>query len=234
MDRLTREFVAIEPADARHEEIENIAVTTFSAGGEPPADVLARLFRIEPHVVVARGLADAELATLLCQAAAKGRLVIGTIRAPDAADALLGLVALGVPAREVARAVTGVVNQRLVRRLCEACKKPFRPPPEVLQQLGIPPDRAVAFHRPPIIHTADKKKPEVCPHCGGVGYRGRVAAYELLVVDDAVRKVLAGGAEAKLLRQAVRKAGPVGLRQAAMLLAARGTTTLDELTRLFG
>ena len=75
--------------------------------------------------------------------------MIGTVRAKDGAEALLRVLALGVPPADFAKAITGVVSQRLVRKLCESCKEAYTPPPQVLQQLGIPAGRVQAFYRPP-------------------------------------------------------------------------------------
>jgi len=133
---------------------------------------------------------------------------------------------LKVPPGEWAKAVTGVLNQRLVRKLCDHCKEAYAPTPQVLQQLGIPEGRIQAFYRPP------QQPEEVCPECGGIGYKGRTALFELLLVDDTVRKVLATSPKIDLLRQAARKAGMRSLQEEGVLLVAKGVTSLPELMRV--
>jgi len=98
MDRLLRDFVAVEEETNRYEEIENIPVTTYKAAdGQTPAAVLPKLLRAEPNVVIVRDLCNAETVEILCDAVAEHRLTIGTVRAKDCAEALLRVLALGVP-----------------------------------------------------------------------------------------------------------------------------------------
>ena len=193
-DRFTREFLAIEDEAHPYEPVENIPVTTYKAGPNVPEDsqlmkVLVKLFRMEPEVLVMRDLVDGEAINFACEKIVEGRLIVGTVRAKDCAEAILRVLALKVSAKAFARSVTGVLNQRLIRKLCDACKEAYAPTPQVLQQLGIPPGRVQAFYRPP-------QEPEkVCEQCGGIGYHGRTALFELMMVDDAVRKLVATGGE---------------------------------------
>ena len=122
-----------------------------------------------------------------------------------------------------------MVNQRLVRKLCDACKEAYTPPPQILQQLGIPEGRVQAFYRPPQPNPEEPKEP--CEVCGGIGYLGRTAIFELLVVGDAVRKALTT-AKLDLLRQAARKDGMKNLQEEGVLLVAKGVTSLPELMRV--
>src|SRR5690606_17991662 len=105
-------------------------------------------------------------------------------------EALLRIMMLKIPPAEFAPAVTGVLNVRLVRKLCEKCKEAYPPPPEVLKQLGIPAGRLEAIYRTPTQPINPKKPDEVCDQCNGVGYFGRTGIFELLKVDDHIRKVL--------------------------------------------
>ena len=148
-DRFTREFAALEEETNRYQEVENIPVTTYNAAdGQSPSDVLPKFFRTEPNVVVIRDLVDAETVEFLCEQIPDDRLIISTIRAKDCAEALLRVLALGVSPADFAKSITAVVNQRLIRKLCDACKEAYAPTPQVLQQLGIPEGRVQAFYRP--------------------------------------------------------------------------------------
>jgi len=230
-DRFTREFVAVEEEANRYPAVENIPVTTYKAAdGQSPADVLVKLFRTEPNVVVVRDLVNAQTVSLLCRETAENRLMIGTVRAKDSAEALLRVLALGVPPAEFAKAVVAVVNQRLVRKLCDSCKEAYAPAPQILQQLGIPEGRIQAFYRPPQPNPEEPKEP--CKVCGAIGYLGRTAIFELLPVGDTVRRALAAGAKLDLLRQAARKDGMKSLQEEGVLLVARGVTSLPELMRV--
>ena len=97
-----------------------------------------------------------------------------------------------MPPQEFATAVTGVLSQRLLRTLCDQCKEPYSPPPQVLQQFGIPDGRIETFFRPPK-PKGDDDQGGRCLNCGGIGYLGQTAIFELLVMNDAIRKVLGAG-----------------------------------------
>jgi general secretion pathway protein E len=135
-------------------------------------------------------------------------------------------MALGVAAKELAEPLIGVFNQRLVRRLCENCREAYPPPANVLAQLGIPAGRVQLLYRPP------QQREDVCPECGGVGYKGRIAVFELMVVDDNVRRVIAGGGDRNAILQAARAAGMRGLQEEGVVLVVKGVTSLPELIRV--
>jgi type II secretory ATPase GspE/PulE/Tfp pilus assembly ATPase PilB-like protein len=226
-DRLTRDFMAIEEESNRYETVENVQVTTYQAGAEgAPASVLTKMFRMEPDVVVARDLVDGDMVAQLCQEIVEDRLIVSTIRAKESAEALLRVLALGVDPEELAGAVTAVLGQRLIRKLCDECKEAYAPPPQVMQQLGIPEGRIQAFYRPP------EQPEEICEKCRGVGYHGRTAIFELLIAGDTVRKVLSTSPKLDLLRQAGRKDGMRTLQEEGVLLVAKGLTSLPELMRV--
>jgi len=213
-DRLMREFAAIEEQNHRYQEVENIAVTCYDAAeGSTPADVLPRVLRTEPDAVVVRDLVNAETVRLLCKATGEGKLVVGTVRANEAVEALLRVLALKVPPAEFAKAVTGVVFQRLIRKLCTECREPYAPPPELLKQLG-----------------PDPKKP--CPACQGIGYKGRTGLFEVLAVGETLRQVLATRPKLELLRSAARKEGMRTMQEEGVLLVAKGVTSVEELQRV--
>jgi type II secretory ATPase GspE/PulE/Tfp pilus assembly ATPase PilB-like protein len=230
-DRLTREFLAFEEASNRYEEIENVPVTIYKLGDEQtPTAALMRALRTEPHVVVVRDIVDADMAKMLCDAAHEDRLIISTVRAKDSADALVRILSLGTPSASLAKAATAVLSQRLVRKLCDACKEAYTPAPEVLKQLGIPPDRVQAFYRPPQPNPEERKKP--CEVCGAIGYLGRTAIFELLPVGPTVRKVLATSPKLDLIRSAARRDGMRSLQEEGIVLVAKGVTSLPELMRV--
>ena len=230
-DRFTREFAALEEETNRYEPVENVTVTTYSAAqGQTPADVLVKLFRTEPNVVVVRDLVNAQTVSMMCREIVEDRLMIATNRAKDCADSMLRVLAMDVPPLELAKAVSCVLSQRLVRKLCDECKEAYQPAPQILQQLGIPEGRIPAFYRP---RQPDPENPkEICDKCNGIGYYGRTAIYELLAVGDGVRRVLASNPKIDLVRQAARKEGMVSLQEEGILLVAKGITSLPELMRV--
>ena len=158
--------MALEAENNRYEEIENIPVTAYPPGAVVP-DLLTKMLRAQPNVLIVRDMVDAPTITALCQASAE-YLVVSSVRAKESVDALLRVMAIKAAAEEFARSVTAVLSQRLIRKLCEKCKEAYTPTPEVLQQFGIPAGRIPAFFRP----RSPQQKEEPCPECGGIGYMG--------------------------------------------------------------
>jgi len=229
-DRFSSEYAAVEEEKNRYEEVENVPVTTYSAAaGQSPVSILRDFFHKEPHKVVIRDLVNAETLQTCLAEIANDRLFISTIRAKDCEEAIYRVLALGIPAADFAQGLTAVFNQRLVRKLCENCKEAYTPPPQVLGQLGIPPGKVQVFYRPP---QQPQHGGDVCPECSGVGYSGRTAVFELLVMDDSLRGLLAAGAEPDAVRQAARKAGNRTLQEEGIVLVAKGVTSLPELVRV--
>jgi type II secretory ATPase GspE/PulE/Tfp pilus assembly ATPase PilB-like protein len=226
MDRYMRSFALIEDVRRPCPEVDNVPVTTFdAANGQTPATVLPKLLRLYPEVVCIREVTDGETANILCAQPAESRMVVCGIRAKDSAEAMLRVLMLKLPPAKLAGVVSAVVNQRLVRRLCETCKEGYAPPPKILQQLGIPPGKVEAFYRTP------QEPDRVCEDCGGIGYVGRAAVFEVLFVNDALRNVLGKTPKLDLLRKEARASGMRNLQQEGLFLVVKGVTSIQELSR---
>lgn len=230
-DRFIRNFAGVDDLATPERDVENVPVTTYdSRQGETPATVLPKLIRTYPDAIVVRDLVNGETVRILCeQVTAEDRFVIASIRAKEAVEALLRVLAMQVPAEEFAPAIAAVLNVRLVRKLCEKCKEAYAPPAEVLQQLGLPPGRIEAFYRPP---APPAKPDDICQECKGIGYKGRTGIFELLVVDDLMREALEKAPKLDVLRKAARASKHRALQDEGLLLVARGTTSLPELLRV--
>jgi type II secretory ATPase GspE/PulE/Tfp pilus assembly ATPase PilB-like protein len=233
LDRFLRDVVVVEDAVRREHEIENAPVTTYNgAAGETPMTVLPKLARAYPNIYVLRELPDADTIGFLCEQINENRLSIGGLRAKESAEALLRVLVMKVPAADFAPAVLGVVNVRLLRKLCEKCKESYAPTPELLKQLGLPADRVTELFRPPSPPSPEEKKPPPpCQECQGLGYIGRTGIFELLVVNDAVRQALLKSPKMDVVKIAGRKAGMRTLQEEGIALVARGVTSLAELQR---
>jgi type II secretory ATPase GspE/PulE/Tfp pilus assembly ATPase PilB-like protein len=228
-DRLLRDFVSIEEENHREREIENIEVTTYSAAkGETPATILPALIRKYPDVYVLRDLSDPQAAKLLLSEVGDDRLVVTNAAAKDAPEALLRMLKKKVPHREFAKVATAVICTRLIRKLCETCKVGYEPSPELAQKLGLPEGKVESLYRTPKPEEIDKP----CKTCGGVGYFGRTGLFELLVLDDHVREVLAKQPKLDLLQKAARSAGMRSFQEEGAVLIAKGVTSLAELQRV--
>ncbi len=228
-DRLMRDFVAIEEVSNREHDIQNISVTTYDASkGETPATVLPPLIRTYPNVYVLRDMTDLEAAKLLFKEVQDEHLVVTSIRAKEAAEALLRFLQLKMPAKEFARTTKGVLYQRLIRKLCPDCKVGYAPPADVLRKLGIPAGKVEHLYRPPKPEEIEKP----CKTCQGLGYLGRTGLFELLVLNDKMREILIKQPKLALLKEAARAARQRSLQEEGVLLVAQGTTSLQELTRV--
>lgn len=174
--------------------------------------------RQHPDVVLVGDLGDRETAPLAVHASAD-RLVLASMLAVDASDALVRLVRLGAGAVEVASCVSLVVSQRLARTPCPECSAPHEPDPYLLASLWVTDPRGTWVQAPG------------CLACSGTGYRGRTAVAELLEVGPDVRRALVETDDEAAVRRAARGAGVRSMREQAVELARRGGTTLEEIVR---
>ncbi len=229
-DRLLRDFVAIEEARHRDREIENIDVEIYDASkGQTAASIIPALIRKYPNVYVLRDFSDTEAAKLLLgEVRDEERLVITSVHAKDAPEALLRMLQMKVPQRDFAAVVTAVLCTRLIRKLCDACKVGYAPTPDLLKKLGIPAGKVEALYRVPKPEEIDKP----CKECGGLGFKGRTGLFELLVVDDRIREILVKQPKLDLVRKAARLAGMRPFQEEGLLLVAKGVTSLAELQRV--
>ena len=171
---------------------------------------------------------DEETANIASQAASAGNFVISTLHASDAITAVNRLLhELEVEPNILAAGLSAVLSQRLVRKLCETCKEPYKPKPEFLQKANLPADKVDVFYKPPT-------NPEVvCPDCGGNGYIGRTGIFELLVVDEAVRDLFRTGKPSEnAIKAAARKNGMIYLQEDGLRQVIQGKTSIDELVRV--
>ncbi len=183
------------------------------------AHALEAALRQRPDVVLVGDLGDRDTAPIAVRAAATDQLVLTSMLAVDASDALTRLVRLGVPASQVASAVGLVLSQRLVRTPCPDCAVPHEPDPYLLASLWVTDPRGTWVEA------------RGCLACSGTGYRGRVAVVEMLEVGPEVRQVLVETDDEGAVRRAARAAGTRSMREQAVELARRGGTTLDEIVR---
>ena len=228
-DRLMRDFFAIEEVNHRELEIQNITPHTYDASkGETPATLIPKLVRLYPNVYICRDLVDAESGTLLMNEVKDDHLVITCMPAREAGEALLRLLQMKLPQAQFASVVTGVLYQRLIRKLCPDCKVAYTPPPDVLKKLGIPQGKVQQLYRPPKPEEIEKP----CQTCQGIGYHGRTGIFELLEVTDQMREILAKQPSLDLLKKAARADGQRSLQEEGILLVAKGVTSLPELMRV--
>ncbi len=235
-DRLLRDFAAVGEKTRHEPEVENVENTPFdSSKGETAMTVLPKLILRQPDVLVIRELTDGDtLKTMIAQCTDDNpKLSITTLRAKDAVEGVARLLALKVPAAEVAPVLLFVLNTRLIRKLCDKCKEPYEPAPELLARLGIPAGRVQQLYRErqPLPPDSKEKRPP-CPQCSDIGYFGRTAIFELLVINDKFREAMIKDPKLETLKKVAKATGHRGLQEEGIVLIALGTTSLTELQRV--
>ncbi len=187
------------------------------------AAALRSILRQDPDIIMIGEMRDGETAQIAVQSALTGHLVLSTLHTNTAASAVIRMQDMGVEPYLITSTVNGVLSQRLVRRLCEQCRRPADVPAEIVVSSGLgrflPPGQ-------PVYAAAG------CASCRGIGYTGRAAIHELLVVDEAVRDAVMRGTDAAKLQDIARAGGLVSLYEDGLRKVAAGVTSLDEVLRV--
>lgn len=242
-DRFVRDFHSVEDVKADDPELINIAKHTYdSSAGETPMTVLKSLLLKQPDVLIIPDFVKPEIVKLICdEVHDEHRYAITRIAAPSAIEALIKLMATyPASATKIAKLTCGVINQRLVRRLCTACRQSFQPSPQLLQKLRIPPGRVQTLYQPTIPPPPEQRvdangKPieiEICSQCNGRGYYGRAAIFELLQTNEQIRTAFAQKPTVEHVLPIARKNGFLTLQEEGVLAVATGLTSLQELQRV--
>lgn len=184
------------------------------------ANGLRAILRQDPDIIAVGEIRDGETAEIAMRSAITGHLVLSTIHTNDAVSTIDRLLDIGVEPYLIADAVRGVISQRLVRRVCPNCRKTYTPPIEELEFLGLQNRRDVTFY-----------KGEGCPMCFHTGYRGRIAVFEILTVNRALRDKIISGAPRDELLDTIRQGDFTSLREGCRDLILSGVTTVEEAYR---
>jgi general secretion pathway protein E len=188
------------------------------------AGVLRSLLRHDPDIMMVGEIRDLETAEIAVQAALTGHLVLSTLHTNSAASSITRLLDMGVREFLLTSTVNGAAAQRLVRTLCKHCRVPFRPMPELIEQLGLNRyDKGEGI----VLHN-----PVGCQECNGSGYYGRTSIFEVLAVDDAIRRLVLRHAEANELQRAAIEHGMRTMYDDGMMKALAGDTTVEEVLKV--
>lgn len=242
-DRYTRDWVSIIDHSETESEMENIEAYLFDGqSGQSPKDLLPGILLKQPSgLVVPNPVNGDSLDMLSHEVLTNDRMVITRTQAESAAEAILRTMLISKKDRkQFVRAVKVAVCQRLVRRLCHVCRQPMPQNPKLIGQLGGNPseNRTIYNHfqpPPPEQLVDDKGKPiEIppCETCGGIGYIGRIAVFEILFVNDAIRKAIIDQANLEAVQKAARENGHLNLAQQGYRLVLEGVTSIHEIQRV--
>ena len=189
------------------------------------AEALRAFLRQDPDIIMVGEIRDLETAEIAVKAAQTGHLVLSTLHTNDAASGITRLLDMGVEDYLLTSTITGMLAQRLVRRLCMQCREPYRPLPEVLKEMGIhrvAPD----VHDPVLYHARG------CDACNQIGYQGRSAIMEFLPMSDAIRRLVIQRAGAGDIEGQARSEGMLTMYEDGLLKALDGLTTVEEVLRV--
>jgi type IV pilus assembly protein PilB len=186
------------------------------------AKILRSMLRQDPDTILVGEIRDRETAEISVQASLTGHLVFSTLHTNDAPASIARMVDLGLEPFLITATLEGVIAQRLVRRICPACKTEYEPPLEQLMELELTPEDAEGqrfFYG------------KGCDQCNNTGYRGRQGIFEIMTLDDNMRELIIEHASTQVLRAASIKRGMRTLRESGLKAIFDGVTTIEEVAR---
>lgn len=188
------------------------------------ASCLRSFLRQDPDVILVGEIRDYETAEIAIKSALTGHLVLSTLHTNDAPSTITRLLNMGVEPFLVTASLNSIVAQRLVRVACSSCKQQVDVPPQLLIDLGVSPKDVSDF-------VVYKGVGEGCKTCSGTGYKGRLAVFEVMEINEELKEFILSGASAlEIKREAIRQ-GMMTLRQSALVKLKQGITTIEEVVR---
>ena len=217
-----RKIITVEdPVEYELEGINQVQVNTVS--GLTFSKGLRSIVRQDPDVILIGEIRDQETAEIAIQSALTGHLVFSTLHTNNAAGAVTRLLEMGAEDYLLASSIIGIMAQRLVRVLCPACKEAYEIPGELRLRFGFDPSGEARVFRP-----------KGCTRCAHTGYKGRVAIFELMEINDEIREIILLKRSTAELTQAGLRAGMRLLRDDGMAKVRRGVTSIEEMIRVTG
>ncbi|MHC5059861.1 MAG: type II secretion system ATPase GspE [Planctomycetota bacterium] len=186
-------------------------------------NALRHVLRQDPDVIMVGEVRDEETAAMCIQSSLTGHLVFSTLHTNDAAGAVSRLLDFGVEPYLVSSSLIAILAQRLLRRICSFCKKPYKPSAAELKELGLGPDE---------LKDAGFQKGVGCDKCFDTGYRGRIGIYELMPINEEIRELIYRRESAGTIKKKALKFGMKTLRMDGARKAIAGTTTVAEVLRI--
>ncbi len=186
------------------------------------AKALRSFLRQDPDIILVGETRDLETAQIAVQASLTGHLVFTTLHTNDAPSSIARLLDLGLEPFLVTATIEGLVAQRLCRKICPRCKEAYQPTEEQLMELQLLPED---------LEGRQIYRGRGCDFCNGSGYRGRMALYEMMILDDEICELIMQNASTQVLRAEARKRGMRTLRESGLLAIFDGLTTIDEVVK---
>ena len=217
LNDIRKNIITVEdPVEYKMRYVNQIEIN--QKGGVGFADALRAVLRQDPDIILVGEIRDEETARIAIQAALTGHFVVSTIHTQDASSAVSRLIDMGIEPFLVTSSVAGIIGQRLIKKLCDNCKKPYTPEPELLKELGINPACSCTFY-----------KETGCDLCRDTGFHGRLSIQEILVPTRNIQKLIIEKADSAQIRSQAIKEGFIPLRIAGLKKLMEGFTTLEEV-----
>jgi general secretion pathway protein E len=188
------------------------------------ANALRSIVRQDPDVIMIGEMRDSETAQIAVQSALTGHLVLSTLHTNDAPGSIMRMIDMGVQDYLLTSAVNAIQAQRLVRKLCEACKQDYEPIPELISRWRLD---ELTSQNPIRLYRATG-----CKKCSNSGFTGRTAILEILRFSDAIRQLVLSNADASSIRKLAIAEGMQPMREDGFCKVLAGITTLEEVLRV--
>ncbi|MBN1817019.1 MAG: Flp pilus assembly complex ATPase component TadA [Sedimentisphaerales bacterium] len=217
-------------------DLQNISQHLYSPtdeGATTYAKKVQTVLRMGPEIIGIADCEDKQCAQLACAAARDGVLVYPTLQAAGVLQALSRWLQLAEDKDLALDTLAGILNQRLIRILCEDCKQAYQPNQDLLRKFNIPADKIEVLYRPGEIEYDKHGKPIVCEKCQGTGFYGRTGVFEMILLDDPLRAALKKAKSIKEMGALFRKAGMLYLQEQCIKKVAQGITSINEVIRHF-
>lgn len=193
---------------------------------------LQSILRREPDVVIVDDCPDHETAELAARAASAGRKIYLSVRGRDCLNVLNNYLNFLEDNKLGASVLLAVTNQRLVRQLCPECREAYTPDENLLRKANLPVDKIEHFYRAPVeVRTDRRGNPVLCKHCQGTGYYGRTGLFEVMIINDDIRRLIRAGAKMSEIKQAARKNKMLYLQEEGLIKVIDSVTSMDEVLR---
>lgn len=190
--------------------------------------------RQDPNIIMVGEIRDKETGNTAIEAALTGHLVFSTLHTNGAVESITRMVNMGIQPYLLTSTIELIIAQRLVRKICDKCKKPIQAPPEILELVKKALSRLHAEGEidPALVQGLQFYEAPGCPECNNIGYHGRVGLYEVFRMNNELRRLIGSSASMIDLEEAAQKSGMVSLEQAGIIKALQGVTTLQEVYRV--
>lgn len=192
------------------------------------ASCMRAILRQDPDIILVGEIRDYETLEIAISAALTGHLVLSTVHTNSAAATVTRLIEMGAKDYLVSSTLSGVIAQRLVRRLCDDCKEEYYPTEDEVRMLTTDPDEIEKLLKTPFYRAKG------CNKCGFQGYKGRLGVYEIMMITKEIKKLIAQGAHDLEIEDAAVANGMTTLHKACIGHVCNGLTTTDEFVRVLG